>query len=497
MSTTVSAIGAVGVHLHSSEERSRTRDASSAVRFSRGPGIELAERAILAPSLDELYFILTNDARALIDFDRAAVISHLGKVSTVLAISNEAERNQRSEFIARLSELGGCLRSHDRPLLLSRRLMKDDFPDGLISPNLREDLKSYMAYSGYTRLFLLPLPYRGRIIGHLLYEFSSETEPAEKEIRNFLRLALLFALAMAEKTVMEKKGGLKKLFTVESKEAGHGAALKKWTLVMAGVVAVTVALFFVPFPRSVGGEVLVRSRINHMAFCRSDGLIETVFVREGDTVCRDQLLARLDPKEIDFQMATWKSQQDVLSNEMNRLTIEAGERPARLADKKTVELKKEVAQAELRRLAWKRKLLDIPAPVSGTVLTRDVEALAGKKLRSGEAFCEIAGDGELVAHIYVPEERIGSVKIGQNVDVYLNAEPTRSHRLTLSEIAPRAEVRQRHEGVYKVTALFPPTKGTVRVGMKGIGKIQVGDSSLWHILVERFSARWHLLALYL
>ena len=86
---------------------------------------------------------------------------------------------------------------------------------------------------------------------------------------------------------------------------------------------------------------------------------------------------------------------------------------------------------------------------------------------------------------------------GQDVNVYLNSDPTRGYGLKLEEISPMAEVQQRLGTVYRVTAPFKKTHESLKVGMKGVGRIYVFDTSLWRVISERLATRWNQWSLYL
>jgi multidrug resistance efflux pump len=167
-----------------------------------------------------------------------------------------------------------------------------------------------------------------------------------------------------------------------------------------------------------------------------------------------------------------------------------------LAKVKLAELKREGVSAELEFLRWQGQFLVITAPVSGVIVTKDVETLVGKKLEAGEPFCEIAEPGLLQTEISVPEDRIMRVKPGREAQVYLNNAPGRGYKLKVDEISPRSEVEPRLGNVYKVTADFVDSPGPIRVGMKGIAGIDTGSTNLWTILTLRLSVRMNQLSLY-
>ncbi len=214
-----------------------------------------------------------------------------------------------------------------------------------------------------------------------------------------------------------------------------------------------------------------------MAFVKIDGLVDQIFVREDSPVEKGQVLAVLDNKDLDHEIKTAERKFDVLTNEMILLRRESGQDPAKLAESKVVELKRKSAWEELEYLKWKTRFLEVRSPVSGVVVTKEVDALVGKKFRAGEPFCEIAAPGELWVTVYVPEDRISPVKKGQAAAVYLNNETGKAYHLKVEEIAPVAQAMPRLGNVYRARASFVETPKDLRVGMKGIGKITTEKTS--------------------
>jgi multidrug resistance efflux pump len=460
--------------------------------------IELSKRALEARSLDELLFLLTNDTRTLIDFERAWVISHLGGPSRLAATNNQPGVNGKSAFVNQVNDLAKGLKGYDKSVFLSRRILEQDALGNKMPPALKEALKSFIRSSGMSHVLVLPLVHQEATVGHLAFEFAEGHVSSEDAILGLLNVTPFLAAALAERSLLEQKPDLIEYLvphaTGKTALVGHARRYVPIALVAAFVLAVV--LFVVPFPFTVGGEAEIASKTNHMAFCCLDGVIDEVCVREGERVHKGQLLARLDPKELEYQILSWKSQYEILSQEMNRLSMESGEHPAKLVERKMAELKRSGAWNELQYLNWKKQFLEIRAPVSGIILTRDVQTLAGKRLNHGETLCEIAKPDELEAHVFVPEDRVSRVAVGQEARVYLNGEPSKGYRVRLEEVSPCAEVRQRQGTLYRVKAPFLNGPDSLRVGMKGTGKIYTGNSSLWHVVTDRLHTRWNQLLLH-
>jgi hypothetical protein len=104
--------------------------------------------------------------------------------------------------------------------------------------------------------------------------------------------------------------------------------------------------------------------------------------------------------------------------------------------------------------------------------------------------------GELWAEICVPEDKIRPVKLGQEAEMYLNRDPGKGYPISVKEVSPRADVVQSLGNVYSVRADFRGSAQTLKVGMKGVGKIHTETTNLYSIVAQDLAARWNQFALF-
>jgi hypothetical protein len=96
----------------------------------------------------------------------------------------------------------------------------------------------------------------------------------------------------------------------------------------------------------------------------------------------------------------------------------------------------------------------------------------------------------------VPEDKISRVRTGQPADIFLNTDPSRGISGTVAEIAPLAQVMPRLGSVFRVSLPIPDATENIRVGMKGVGKIDTGRTSLFTMLWRHAVSRWNHYSLY-
>jgi multidrug resistance efflux pump len=455
-------------------------------------GVEFIQTLVRAANLEEAHLLLTNDIRCLIEFDRCFLISHMGGQSRFVAAGAALTPEKKSRFYRKLSELAPLLVEFDRPLLIASDHVELLSEHG-ITGELQEELKSFVAFSGSTYFLCLPLMCNGGVIGDLIFEFLADNTPDKNSLLVLQRLEPMMAASLAQKWLAQSTPAAAALL-------GHGARARKgpWEFVIRRIRYVVPALlllvallFVIPFAHTVGGEAEVVPSERHLVFSRLDGLIEKVLVREGSEVQKGAVLATLDPKDLEFRITVARRELDILTQEMGVLSDAAGQNPSKLAQAQLVELNRKKKTQELDYLKSRRAFLELKAPVAGTVTTKSVQSLAGKRLGAGDAFCEIAVRSELSVDVNVPDDRITFVKPGQDVLVYLNSNPSQGYKLKITEIAPRAEALPRFGNVFRARATFAHAPATTMVGMKGIGKINTGSASLWSMISRKLITRWN------
>lgn len=460
-------------------------------------GLELSKRAVEVPTLEDLYLLLTNDLRALLEFDRSLLIVHMGGNSNFVAAGGQPELDKRSKFYEQVHEIAPAIRDVRRGLLISGKVGALGFEDKDLLPAARDALQAYLDFSGCAFLLCVPITHEGNALGHLLLEFFDDKVPDQVNLLTLLNISPFFGAALTEKWLIHKNPDLKKMVDPQFGDGERSRRFKRYLRVVAPAVAIlAILVFLVPFPFNVGGEAEIIPTIRHVAFCKIDGIVDRILVAEGSRVKKGEVLAMLEPKEIEYKVGSARTQFEILTNEMVLLRRAASENPAKLAESEVVSLKRKAAWEELSYYKWQQKFLRITAPSNGIILTKDIESLSGKKFRAGEPFCEIVAHGDLSADVYVPEDKVTYVKKGQPLTIYLGADPRKGYALSVNQIAPMAEAIPRLGSVFRVRAPFPNAPATTKVGMKGIGKIHTMNTSLWFIVTQRLLSQWERLAIH-
>jgi multidrug efflux system membrane fusion protein len=192
------------------------------------------------------------------------------------------------------------------------------------------------------------------------------------------------------------------------------------------------------------------------------GVVASIDVKEGDRVARGQMLARLDPREIDAALAQARSAQTKARRDLKRARrLHAGDAVSGEALQNAVTAA-QVTGATAAAVEFNRRTSEIRAPVDGVVLARRAEpgevvaagapvlvvgAVApgapvqpeGEVWPAGSAGPDgIGPPGGRVARVGVADRDVGRIGVGDRAVVELDALPGRSLAGRVGEVAPSA-----------------------------------------------------------
>ncbi len=449
-------------------------------------------------SFEDMGLLLVNDIRALIPFDRAFLVTFIGGETKLFSATGQTQVNPKAQLSERLIDMATDLKDLKRTLMISPKGQKVSLSVEGLEDKATEGISDYCAFSQCQHLVILPLK-RGRdTIGVIVMEFMEDDPPDSVKVMALGTVGPFLALAFTEKWLAEACPNVAKKLNIQDADRARKSRFYKITLPILMICAILIiAILFLPkFTFHVGGEAEIVPTVRRVAFVQKTGIIKAVNVKEGAIVEKGRVLAILDPKELEFEIKRASRELEILTREMTLLGRSAGEDRSKIAESQLVRLKRENKLKELEFLKSRRKYLKVIAPVTGEVVTKDVEALTGKSFKAGEAFCEIAEKGRISAEVKVPEQRIGYVSNDMPIYVYLNTDPTNPIELKVEEIFPKAQVTSRLGAVFPVRSRISDPDAFLRVGMKGVGKIAVGERTLWFILTQRLITKWNQLTLH-
>ena len=134
-------------------------------------------------------------------------------------------------------------------------------------------------------------------------------------------------------------------------------------------------------------------------------------------------------------------------------------------------------ELRMQLLRHRIETLEVRSPLTGVVVSGDLEKAEGAPLKTGQTLFEIAPLDHLIAEIAIPQDEISSVNTGQPVTLRLDAYPQRVWQADIQQIHPRAEIRD-ETTVFVAEVSLDNRDRVLRPGMKGRARV-AGPSRPW------------------
>ena len=238
---------------------------------------------------------------------------------------------------------------------------------------------------------------------------------------------------------------------------------------------------------NVGEAVLSQVRrqgnlSNQQAWMAWEGLFTAEAVRDGARDSLDNLLAmRNNPLEANVMVSAADAQYEIAKANVDvaRAQLEALQSGATQQEVGVAESQVEQAEAALATLQVLLDKMTLRAPRTGIVVERTVSV--GEIAPPNFSLLALADLDQVTLTVYVPENQIGLVKVGQDVQVKVDSYPERTFDAEVVHIASRAEftpknVQTKEERVSTVFAVkieIPNADHALKPGMPADAEILV------------------------
>jgi HlyD family secretion protein len=253
----------------------------------------------------------------------------------------------------------------------------------------------------------------------------------------------------------------------------------------------TVELRSINFAVNAAGEIAPAEQVSVRP--EINGLVQELPVDVGDRITKDALLFRLDDKLLQQQRAS-----NLTDIERARLNLEKAERDYKRAQqllvdklisqelyddtKTSYDLAKNALERAQKDLALTDEQLTktvVRAPFSCSVLTRPVsvgQAVSGSGgFNSGTEVLTIADLNNMIINAQVNQADVPRLKVGETVDVTVEAVPGLKANGTVERISPQATIKNNIKG-YPARILLKNVDPRVRPGMTANVKIPVASA---------------------
>jgi multidrug efflux pump subunit AcrA (membrane-fusion protein) len=459
-----------------------------------------------------------SDGRILLDVDRVSLARMRGRKTPIEAISGQDKVNPRANLVRRMSALCKIVMAGREPLIYTGAV--DNLP-----PQLEQPLADYVAESNSRLVMIVPLFETGELVKPELEDKERERHVASKDARvigclvaeqiNDSRLPP----ALHEKldvTADHVAASLQRAITFEriflrrtllaigrTGEWFHGRKLAKTLAVIGGVIAVSLALFFFPWPYKVVADGRLMPEVQRDVFAPWDGEVTQLAVRGGEPVAKGDLLAVLRNDDLQAERVRMTEELKGKQKTVAALTGQIASAVARGAEQERVQLESErlATEAEVAGLEKQVAILNerferlkVAAPITGVVATFQLDQLLqNRPVQRGEVLMEVMDDkatwhlevdveDKRMGHILRAVQRTGDV--GLPVEFVLATDPETRFDGTLKKIESRAETDSELGNVVRceISIDNPDELPRRRIGAEVRAKINTGDRALGYVL---------------
>jgi RND family efflux transporter MFP subunit len=427
--------------------------------------------------LDRLLQIIANSPQNVLPYEICAIaLDNRGRLQ-LKAISGMTSLPLGDAKVSQVEELVRWLSTQSVTMQLSRRDTSDQKAD------LPEPVSRHFDQSSNRGLFSLPLVDDQGRVGLLLYESSDPDFLDLPHIEMIKILAGQATVAIRNALLYREVPLISILEPLVQRKIALLSTSRSRRLTFAVIAAVVVLfLVFCRLPMRVTGDATVAPQHLVTIAAPVDGNVQAVYAHEGQRVNAGDVLGSLNDWQwrSDLAAAEAKYQEAMLAmqNDLARGAPQAG------ADRAQTEyLRSEVAQTRARI-----ESAQLRSPITGIVVTPDLENSSGKHLAAGDSFVQVLDLNNAVVQVAIPERDASLMRAGENAAVKLDSFPQRTWRSSVSVVSPQA---QTGDGVRTFNAEVPVSNSdaALRSGMSGRAKIFIGWKPAGYVLL-RAPALW-------
>jgi hypothetical protein len=253
-----------------------------------------------------------------------------------------------------------------------------------------------------------------------------------------------------------------------------------YKLAAVSLLLLLALLFLVQADFRITAKTVIEGLVQRAAVAPFDGFIAQAPVRAGDHVKAGQLVAGLDNRDLLLEKARLDSE---VAQNVRKYRDALVKHDRAVASVSAAQL--DQAEAELALVTEKLQRADIKAPFDGIVVSGDLSQKLGAPVEQGNVLFEITPLDAYRIILKVDERDISYIQPGQTGQMTLTGLTNDKLAFNVKKVTPVA-VAEDGMNYFRVEAELVGEKPILRPGMEGVGKISVGEDSLWRIWTRRF-----------
>ena len=214
-----------------------------------------------------------------------------------------------------------------------------------------------------------------------------------------------------------------------------------------------------PIPLEASG--IISSKSKRILSFKVGGIIDQLFVDEGQKVDKGQLLASVNLAEIEAQVNKAKQAYLKAERDLERFNLLFADSATTIEMVQNMKTSFQLAQSDLEIAQFNRRFAEIKSPVAGIVLRRFVEE--GELIEPGNPVFNI-GENNTTAYILrigVADRDVVRIKLNDAATFTMAAYPGKTFNARVSEIAEAANPLT---GTFEIELTLEPTEVQIKNG---------------------------------
>ena len=430
--------------------------------------------------LDHVLDAIVNGPAAVIPYERAAIgLEQRGRIQ-IKAISGVPKINPEDPETVRLADLLEWASLAGEPVLVAQNgdAVEDEREE------TRAKFESYFDKSGMRGFHAVPLVDDDGRLGVISFESSDPDFLSTAHLEMIKVLAGQATVALRNASLYREVPFIDVLQPILEKKRKFLALEKHRRLAVLAVVSLAL-LFLAAFPlplRIEGPAVVAPSRT---ARIEPDiaGVVQSVNVREGQSVKQGAVLGTLADWQYRSELAAAQAKYEAAASEMNRALATNDGSAAGIA-----RVQADYWSAEVARTRQRLQNTILRSPIDGEIATAHIEDMVGRNLNPGDTFADVIDTSQASVDVAIDEHDVSRLRVGEKAYLKLEGFPTKTFHGEVTVISPRSEL-QGDDRVFFARVRVPNPAGMIRAGMQGRSKIATGWRPAGEVFFRR-PAMW-------
>ena len=431
-------------------------------------------------NLERMLQTIVNAPQAVIPYERAAIALEQRGRFRLSAITGRAQVNAEDPEIAPLNEILQWAALFGEELHVTEHDGEVDDP----REETRAKFHKYFEETGMRGFYVTPLADDTGRVGVFAMESADPDFLSTAQLEIVKVLAGQATVALRNAQMYKEVPFISVLEPVlERKRKFMAMEKRRRTLSLSLAAATVLFLVAVPFPMRIEGDAVVAPVHSAQVQPEVEGVVQKVFVHEGQPVVRGQVLAEiaawnyrsaLAAAQASYQTALLRMDHALASDDATEAGIER--------------VQADYWKAEVARASELLERTQLRAPIDGVLTTPYVENFVGRRLQYGDSFAEIADTSRAIVDVAVDDTEAPLLRADQPAAIKLNGFPLQTFRGDVLLVSPKGQTQGGNHVFFARVAISNPDN-LIRAGMEGRGKVRVGWRPTGYLLL-RGPALW-------